>query len=68
VDDISAELHISKKTIYQYFSTKEEIFYYVIKRIARQYARKMESDLASLLRRGELARLVQLIFVEAKPG
>ena len=36
MDDISNELHVSKKTIYQYFSTKEEIFYYVVSQIAHQ--------------------------------
>jgi AcrR family transcriptional regulator len=67
VDDISAELHISKKTIYQYFSTKEEIFYYVVSRIARQYLRRMERDLARFATYGEkLAQLVRLIFAEAK--
>lgn len=68
VDDISAELHISKKTIYQYFSTKEEIFYYVIKQVARQYLRKMEGDLAALSSaKDKLAQLIRLVFAEARP-
>ena len=67
VDDIAAELHISKKTIYQHFSTKEEIFYYVVSRIARQYLRRMERGLAQLATHGEkLSKLVRLIFAEAK--
>ncbi|MGD9101586.1 MAG: TetR/AcrR family transcriptional regulator, partial [Anaerolineae bacterium] len=41
VGDIARELKISKKTIYQHFSTKEEIFYYVVSRIARQYRDRM---------------------------
>ena len=67
VDDISDELHISKKTIYQYFSTKEEIFYYVVSRIARQYLRGMGRDLVQFASCEEkLAQLVRLIFAEAK--
>jgi AcrR family transcriptional regulator len=67
VDDISNELHISKKTIYQYFSTKEEIFYYVVNQIARQYLKRMENDLAqSLTYREKLTQLIHMIFSEAK--
>ncbi len=67
VDDISNELHVSKKTIYQYFSKKEEIFYYVVSRIARQYLKQMESGLAqSPTHREKLAQLIHLIFCEAK--
>ena len=32
VDEVAQELQISKKTIYQHFSSKEEIFQYVIQR------------------------------------
>ncbi len=67
VDDISEELHISKKTIYQYFSTKEEIFYYVVSRVARQYLHRMEAELAALRsERKRLAQLIRLIFAEAR--
>lgn len=67
VDDISDELHISKKTIYQYFNTKEEIFYYVVSRVARQYLRSMEKDLAQFKSaRKQLPHLIRLIFAEAK--
>ena len=67
VDSISSELRISKKTIYQHFNTKEEIFYYVVSRIAQQYLRSMERELNQLPTRTErLSRLVNLIFTEAK--
>lgn len=67
VDEVSAELHISKKTIYQHFSTKEEIFYFVVSQVARQYMRQMESELAQLpTAEAQLARLIHLIFAEAK--
>jgi len=67
VDDISNELHISKKTIYQYFSTKEEIFYYVVNQIAHQYLKRMERDLAQYpTNREKLAQLIHMVFGEAK--
>jgi AcrR family transcriptional regulator len=67
VDEISNELHISKKTIYQYFSTKEEIFYYVVSQIARQYLKRMESELVRFATcREKLARLIHMIFSEAR--
>ena len=45
VDDIAKELHISKKTIYQYFSTKEKVFYFIISHIAKQYAKNIQQKL-----------------------
>ncbi|MFZ5821440.1 MAG: TetR/AcrR family transcriptional regulator [Chloroflexota bacterium] len=67
VDDVSTELHISKKTIYQHFNTKEEIFYFVVSQVARQYLRQMENELAHLPNtEAQLTRLIHLIFSEAK--
>ena len=67
MDDISNELHVSKKTIYQHFSTKEEIFYYVVSQVAHQYLKGMESDLKQFpAYREKLTRLIQMIFGEAK--
>jgi TetR/AcrR family transcriptional regulator, cholesterol catabolism regulator len=67
VDDISTELHISKKTIYQYFSTKEEIFFYVVSQIAHQYLKKMENDLKQFpTNREKLVQLIHMVFGEAK--
>jgi AcrR family transcriptional regulator len=67
VDDISDELHISKKTIYQYFNTKEEIFYYVVSQIARQYLKGMENELTRLPTcREKFAQLIHMVFAEAR--
>jgi AcrR family transcriptional regulator len=67
VDDVARELHISKKTIYQYFSTKEEVFYYVISRIARQYRARMEAELDGIpTYRGKVEHLVRMIFSESR--
>lgn len=67
VDAIAHELKISKKTIYQHFNTKEEIFYYLVSRVARQYSKRMAADIESLPTCQEkLARLVRLIFAETR--
>ncbi len=46
VDDVAKELKVSKKTIYQFFSSKEKIFYYIVSRIARGIRIDMEKDLS----------------------
>jgi AcrR family transcriptional regulator len=67
VADIAKELQISKKTIYQFFSTKEEIFYYIVKKVARQFCANMEKELADIRSpRRQLVRLIQMIFIETK--
>jgi AcrR family transcriptional regulator len=68
VDEVAKELRISKKTIYQHFSTKEEAFYFVISRIADQYRASMEAKLVGKATREErLVGLVKLIFAESRP-
>jgi TetR/AcrR family transcriptional repressor of mexJK operon len=67
MDQVAHELKISKKTIYQYFDTKEKIFYFVVHRIAQEYCRKMEVELEkSPTAREKLSRLLRMIFSESK--
>ena len=67
VDDVAKELRISKKTIYQHFSSKEEIFYYIVSRIARQYRNKMERELEAYpTYREKIEQLVRMIFDESR--
>ena len=67
VDQVSRELKISKKTVYQYFDTKEKIFYYVVHRIALDYCRKMELELEKVHSvREKISRLLRMIFSESK--
>lgn len=67
VDDIARELKISKKTIYQHFSTKEEIFYYIVSKVAQQYMNRMAANLQELLTAKEkLDQLVRMIFAESR--
>jgi AcrR family transcriptional regulator len=67
VDDVARALQISKKTIYQHFSSKQEIFYYIVSRIARQYRNKMERELEDYPTYHEkLEQLVRMIFAESR--
>lgn len=67
VDEVSKELKMSKKTIYRFFNTKEEIFYYVVSKIARQYSANMlkkTRDYDSAADR--LEALIRMVFKESR--
>jgi AcrR family transcriptional regulator len=63
VDDVAGQLHISKKTIYGYFDSKDEIFRFIIQREADRSSVSMEAKLKSGKTASEkIATLVQMIF------
>jgi AcrR family transcriptional regulator len=67
VDDVAAELHISKKTIYSYFDSKESIFAYVIQREAYLLVPSMQQRLQGLLTTQEkISVLIHLVFEQAQ--
>ena len=67
VGEVAQALEISKKTIYQYFDSKEEVFYYIVSRVARQYRRRMEKELnAYSTYREKVEQLVRMIFAESR--
>jgi len=67
VDAVAKDLGMSKKTIYQLFSTKEEIFYFIVSRIAMHYCRSMEKKLQKIPSGLEqLLELIQMIFRESR--
>ncbi len=47
VEDVAAELGISKRTIYQHFSSKREIYRYVVERIAAGQREQLGALIAS---------------------
>ena len=58
---------ISKKTIYQHFNTKEEIFYYIVSKVAQQYVNRMAADLENLpTQKEKLEHLIRMIFSESR--
>lgn len=48
VDEVAAELGSSKKTIYHYFSSKDEIFYFIISRKAKARREMIEKKIRHL--------------------
>jgi len=66
VDEVAGELHISKKTIYGYFDSKEDIFRFIIQREADRSSVTMEEKLRSGKTASEkIAALVHMIFATA---
>jgi len=66
VDEVAGELHISKKTIYEYFDSKEDIFRFIIQREADRSRIAMEEKLKSGKTASEkIAALMQMIFATA---
>lgn len=67
VDDIAKELKISKKTIYQFFTSKEKIFYYVISNVARGIRKGMEKQLKAYpSHQKRLEVLIRMIFDKSR--
>jgi len=48
VDEVAAEMGISKKTIYKHFSSKEDIFYFIISRLAQSRKLLIEKKLVNI--------------------
>lgn len=66
VDDVAAELHISKKTIYEYFDNKDDVFGYIIQREAEQAGQAMLRRMEGLpSAAARLRMLIHLIFDNA---
>lgn len=63
VEDVAAELGISKKTVYEYFSSKKDLYAYVIERLASGTRGELRQAVAGLPSWGEkveaLMRVVQ---------
>jgi TetR/AcrR family transcriptional repressor of mexJK operon len=67
VDEVAGELRVSKKTIYQYFATKEEIYYFIIGKIARGFSNDLEAKLTGIPAYQEkLSALLKMICSETR--
>jgi TetR/AcrR family transcriptional regulator len=45
VDEVARELHISKKTVYRHFTSKERVFLFIMEKIADGYCRSMAKEI-----------------------
>lgn len=67
VDDLAAELGISKKTLYQHFDSKREMYGYLVDRLARQNRSEMAAALVELpTYRKKVRALVAMILTMAR--
>lgn len=61
VDDISQDLRISKKTIYKNFDSKEQIFNFLVQKIAGQFSKMIEPKLKEVATYEK--KMEQLVFI-----
>lgn len=62
VEDVSAELGISKRTVYQHFSSKRDIYAYVVDRIGDQEAARLRAALEGVRgHREKMERFLRLV-------
>lgn len=60
VEDVAAELGISKKTIYEHFSSKQDLYLYVVERIAATWRGELRAALTGLPTATERLRVLLL--------
>jgi len=65
VDDVAADLGASKKTIYKYFCSKEDIFYFIISRKAKARRAMIEKKILHLPTAGaKMEAMIRINFEE----
>jgi len=61
VDEVASELGVSKKTIYKYFNSKDDIFYFIISRKAEARRSMIEKVIADMTSACEMMKEMILI-------
>ncbi|GAW92430.1 TetR/AcrR family transcriptional regulator [Calderihabitans maritimus] len=64
VEEIATEAQVGKGTVYEYFSSKEELFYQLFKSCSDAYLKSLTQDLASLNSVGD--RLEKIVYLHLK--
>ena len=65
VDDVAAELGISKKTIYKYFASKDDIFYFIISNKAEARRAMIEKEIFHVsTARAKMEEMIRINFTE----
>jgi TetR/AcrR family transcriptional regulator, cholesterol catabolism regulator len=68
VEDVSRVLRISKKTIYEYFSSKDELLEYALELAALQQRQRVESLLAETTALGRALEVTRIALSDAREG
>lgn len=67
VEDVAAELGISKKTIYEHFASKRDLYLYVVERLARVWRSELRAGIRDLPTWGEkFDGLMRAVFAGAR--
>lgn len=67
VEEVAAELRISKKTVYENFSSKKELFGYVVERMAAQSRRELAGAVEAIPTwGGKMEALVRIVLGAAR--
>jgi len=68
VEDVSRSLRISKKTIYEHFAGKQELYRYAVELWAREQRAHVESQLTAPTALGRVEQAVAVAFADARSG
>ena len=68
VEDVARVLHISKKTIYDEFRSKEDLYRYAVKLWAAEQRRRVESLVTRTSALGRLEEVAAIAFADARAG
>ncbi|MDI6901721.1 MAG: helix-turn-helix domain-containing protein [Anaerosomatales bacterium] len=68
VEDVARSLRISKKTIYDFFRSKEDLYRYAIELWATEQRRAVESMLTETTALGRIEQATAIAFAEARRG
>src|SRR5574340_1255041 len=66
VEDVARELHISKKTIYEHFASKQDLLRYGLELWAREQRARVEARLTATTSMGRLEETVGLALADAR--
>jgi AcrR family transcriptional regulator len=68
VDDVARTLHISKKTIYESFPSKDALLEYALELTALEQRRKVEERLTETTALGRALEIVRIALADARAG
>ena len=68
VEDVARALRISKKTIYEYFASKDELLEYALELGAREQRRRVESLLTETTALGRALQVTRIALADARAG
>jgi AcrR family transcriptional regulator len=66
VEDVARALHISKKTIYQHFASKEELLRYAVELGSQEQCRRVEDMLTESTALGRLQQVATIALADAR--